>query len=234
MSASSLQPMRDVCFYVSGHVTVHPDAAIAPNVLLQADPGSQLIIHAGVSLGAGSILHAHGGTLEIGENATIGNQVLVVGHGSVGECACVGAFSTLMLEIDVADRQVLPPSSLLGDASRKVVIHHASEPMADSTVADSSESGDRPPSPGVQAEPSEPAEQESEEAIAPDTSTSEPQKNGQVYGRAAFEQMIRVMFPARQYQFGTDNGSNSNGRSAAGSASNPESHPSHNDHQNSS
>ncbi|MGB3491641.1 MAG: hypothetical protein WBA57_02855 [Elainellaceae cyanobacterium] len=240
MSASSLQPMHDVCFYVSGQVTVHPDAAIAPHVLIQADPGSQIMIHAGVSLGSGTILHAHGGLLEIRENATVGNQVLIVGHGSIGESACIGAFSTLMMEIDVADRQVLPPSSLLGDISRKVIIepsnqgdensrqaqHHGS--TVGSTVSDIdsesgtfSQNGDRP-----SAFKSEASEQKTEqnpavdEAIAPDAPPSAaPQtgaKNGHVYGRAAFEQMISVMFPARQYQFGSGNGANpSNGASSS-------------------
>ncbi len=225
MSASSLQPMRDVCFYVSGHVTVHPDAAIASDVLLQADPDSQIIIHAGVSLGSGSILHASGGVLEIRENTTVGNRVLIVGHGTVGKSACIGAFSTLMLKVDVADCQVLPPSSLLGDASRKIAEPTHSEslngserasdqndtdqfhPDSDQASSDNAaaQNGDRPSSSEKAAEAEKAAN--TDEAIGSDETNSSLQKNGHVYGRAAVEEMIRVMFPARQYQFGSNNSS---------------------------
>jgi len=60
MHLSPLQPISNSHFYVSGNVTIHPSAAIAPGVLLQADPESQIIIAAGVCVGMGTILHAHG------------------------------------------------------------------------------------------------------------------------------------------------------------------------------
>jgi len=58
-------------FYVSGNVTIHPSAAIAPGVLLQADPESQIIIAAGVCVGMGTILHAHAGILEVSQEQTL-------------------------------------------------------------------------------------------------------------------------------------------------------------------
>jgi len=61
-------------------VTIHPSAAIAPGVLLQADPESQIIIAAGVCVGMGTILHAHAGILEVSQEQNIGAGVLIVGR----------------------------------------------------------------------------------------------------------------------------------------------------------
>ncbi len=50
---------------VSGSVTIHPSVAIAPGVLFQTDPESQIIIAAGACIGIGVILHTHKGILEV-------------------------------------------------------------------------------------------------------------------------------------------------------------------------
>jgi len=71
MHLSPLQPISNSHFYVSGNVTIHPSAAIAPGVLLQADPESQIIIAAGVCVGMGTILHAHAGILEVSQEQTL-------------------------------------------------------------------------------------------------------------------------------------------------------------------
>lgn len=259
MSASSLQSMHDVCFYVSGNVMVHPDAAIAPQVLLQADPGSQLIIHENASIGAGSIIHASGGTIEIGRSATIGSKVLIVGRGDIGENACVGSFSTLMLDIHVAAQQIVPPSSLIGDRSRKVAIQPSqpssasaapsstSSPKAESSTAQPSSSshsftayppGSKPVESGVassdvanpdasdhdgsnlnEAE-ADTSDAEASGAIDSDNSSTVPNSNGYVYGRAAVEQMIRVMFPLRQHHLGGSIGRESHDSTGASAPSN--------------
>jgi len=105
---------REVQFCVSGAVTIHPTAAIASNVMLRANPGSTLIIGAGAVLGQGCVLHACDGTLELGAEVTLGNHVLVVGHGHIQSSACIGTATTLMGQIDVDQGTIVPPHSLLG------------------------------------------------------------------------------------------------------------------------
>jgi len=73
MHLSPLQPISNSHFYVGGNVIIH-SAAIAPGVLLQADPESQIIIAAGVCVGMGTILHAHAGILEVESGANIGQE----------------------------------------------------------------------------------------------------------------------------------------------------------------
>ncbi|NJN19975.1 MAG: hypothetical protein HC812_00630 [Leptolyngbya sp. RL_3_1] len=52
-------------FYVAGAVTIAPDVAIAPGVVLKALPGSCLVISARTCLGAGVIVQAQQGTLTL-------------------------------------------------------------------------------------------------------------------------------------------------------------------------
>jgi carbon dioxide concentrating mechanism protein CcmN len=112
-------PIDDRHLYLSGEVVVHESAVIAPGVLLQADPGSRITIEAGVCIGSGSILHAHRGSLTLEAGAIIGNGVLLIGRGTIGHHACIGAFSTIM-SCSVAAQQLVPPHSLLGDQSRSI------------------------------------------------------------------------------------------------------------------
>jgi len=213
MSASSLQELNQLCFYVSGHVTIHPDAAIAADVFLQADPGSHLILGAKASVGPGSILHAFQGTLEIGEEVTIGTKVLMVGSGRVENGACVGAFSTLMIQIDVASQSVIPPHSLIGDESRIVDLNNSS---ADQSASDaqtrSSSSGKQSPSTSsVHSESdhseSDHSESDRSEGNANGASATNSESNSEatsirksvVYGKTSVEKLIQVMFPARAY-----------------------------------
>ena len=123
----SLSPMHLTCnfnSYISGEVTIDPSAAIAPGVILQADPNSQIIIAAGVCIAMGAVLHARDGILEIEAGATIGAGVLLVGRGKIGANACIGSATTI-LNCSVEPEQVIAPNYLLGDTSRK----------ADSTAA---------------------------------------------------------------------------------------------------
>jgi carbon dioxide concentrating mechanism protein CcmN len=101
---------------ISGDVTVHPTANIASGVLLHADPGSQLIVGVGACIGAGCILHAHTGTLFIGDGAILGMGTLVFGTTQVGERSCVGADSSL-IDVSIAPNTVLPPNSLIDSYS---------------------------------------------------------------------------------------------------------------------
>ncbi len=109
-----LHPIRTDIALRGGNVTVHPSAAIAPGVLLQADPGASIVVGAGVCIGMGSILHAWGGTIDIGAGANLGAGVLIVGHSTIGDRACIGTATTVM-NAAVASGQIVPPGSLLGD-----------------------------------------------------------------------------------------------------------------------
>jgi carbon dioxide concentrating mechanism protein CcmN len=114
-----LQAMHDSQVYISGDVTIHPNAAIAPGVLLQAAPGSSIIVAAGACIGMGAVLHAYEGTIEIQEGASIGAGALIVGAGTIGAGACIGSLSTL-LDTTVDEKVMVPSGSILGDRSRQL------------------------------------------------------------------------------------------------------------------
>lgn len=120
------QPIGNRHSMISGNVTIHSSAAIAPSVLLQADPDSELIIGAGVCIGAGAVIHAHGGTLELEVSVNLGSEVLVVGHGRIRANACIGSKATL-INPDVPAASVVGWETLVGDESRSVVEEPAVE-----------------------------------------------------------------------------------------------------------
>jgi carbon dioxide concentrating mechanism protein CcmN len=108
--------ISDDHLYISGDVTLDASAAIAPNVMLQADPGCKIIVAAGVSIGSGSILHAHNGNLEIAAGATLGSGVLILGSGKIGENACIGSRATVM-NSSIVPEYAVPPGAVIGDSS---------------------------------------------------------------------------------------------------------------------
>jgi carbon dioxide concentrating mechanism protein CcmN len=133
--------ISDDHLYISGDVTLDDRAAIAPNVMLQADPGCKILIAAGVSIGSGSILHAHNGNLEIDAGATLGSGVLVIGSGKIGADACIGSRATVM-NSSIAPEYAVPPGAIIGDYS---------SPAPPATPA--------PPSPPAETNGSAPANQ---------------------------------------------------------------------------
>ncbi len=106
--------------YISGEVIIHPSAVLAPGVILQAVPNSKIIIGPGVCIGMGSILQVHEGTLEVEVGANLGSGFLMVGQGKIGANACIGS-ATTVFNCSVEPGQVVPPGSILGDTSRRVV-----------------------------------------------------------------------------------------------------------------
>jgi carbon dioxide concentrating mechanism protein CcmN len=172
MRLPPLQLMSDTHFFVSGDVTIHPTAAIAPGVLLEADPDSQLIIQAGVCIGMGTTLHAQQGILEIDTGASLGSGVLMVGSGKIGANACIGSMATLF-NASVEPEQIIAAGTLVGDTSRQwadlPTVTASVEISASVTIAASSS-----PSP-------EPA--------------SSPQPK--VYGQESFKQLMTSLFPHR-------------------------------------
>ncbi len=123
-----LRPISTSHFYTSGDVMIQDGVAIAPGVLIQAEPDSRIIIRTGACIGIGSVLHAYQGTLEIGEGANIGAEVLLVGQVTIGANACIGSATTI-LNRSIDGGQVVPPGSLVGDTSRQ-----ATELQATDTV----------------------------------------------------------------------------------------------------
>ncbi|ANV90810.1 hypothetical protein AWQ24_09290 [Picosynechococcus sp. PCC 8807] len=103
---------------INGDVRIHPRAVIAPGVILQATEGNYVAIAAGACIGAGAIIQAHGGNIEIHAGAIIGAGCLIIGQCSVGENACLGYGSTLF-QTAIAAAAILPPQSLIGDPSRQ-------------------------------------------------------------------------------------------------------------------
>jgi carbon dioxide concentrating mechanism protein CcmN len=124
MYLSPLQLSSNSQILMSGDVVVNEGAAIAPGVILQADPGSRISIAAGACIGLGVILHAREGTLEIEAGVILGAGVLVVGAGKIGANACIGAGTTL-IDPCIDKMQIMPAGSLMGDTSRQAAAAEA-------------------------------------------------------------------------------------------------------------
>jgi carbon dioxide concentrating mechanism protein CcmN len=114
MHLPPLQPIGDFHTYISGDVTIHPSAAIAPGVLIQADPDSKITIAAGVCIGMGTVLHARDGWIDIRSGVNLGAGVLIFGSAKIGENACVGA-STTIVNCAIAPQSVIAPGSLFSN-----------------------------------------------------------------------------------------------------------------------
>jgi carbon dioxide concentrating mechanism protein CcmN len=174
--------ISDDHLYISGNVTLDASAAIAPNVMLQADPGCHLIIAAGVSIGSGCVLHAHNGTLEIDTGATLGSGVLILGSGKIGANACIGSRATL-IDSSIEPEYTVPPGAVIGDRSRQDA----------STQPQNSTPSQNGATPSVAAEtPSTPAE------INGAAPVKENGKAKPVYGQVYLERMMVMMFPHQQ------------------------------------
>ncbi|MBD1844708.1 carbon dioxide concentrating mechanism protein [Cyanobacteria bacterium FACHB-63] len=210
-----LMPVSTTHYYVSGDVTVHPGAAIAPGVLLQANPGSRIVIHQSVCVGLGSVIQAHEGTIELGEGVIIGAGVLLIGGLMVGDRACVGAGTTVMNR-SIASLSIVPPGSLLCEEARSAVVEAPTEevyepgfcPPSPKQKVEEPEDVWQDPAPRIEeiaqtngSKPS-PAEvngakptgemQESDEIESPGS------QNGQVYGQAYVNRLLGRMFPHQQ------------------------------------
>lgn len=186
-----LPPLRlisDAHFCVSGNVRIHPSAVIAPGVLLQADADSQIIIAAGVCIGAGTVLHVTQGNLEIEEGASLGASVLLFGSGRIGANACIGSRVTIF-NSSIDSDQVIKAGSLIGDPSRSVDPVETAPTEASPAPAEAA-------SEAVSTEASPPSVTETAPAQSPSalaTAAGVP-----IYGKAAVTQLIIALFPGRQ------------------------------------
>ncbi len=209
MYLSPVQLSSNSQILMSGDVVVNDGAAIAPGVILQADPGSRLSIAAGACIGMGAILHAREGNLDIGAGVILGAGVLVVGSGTIGANACIGAATTL-IDPCIPQMQILPAGSLLGDSSRQIVPEDAPLETPASTPP-----VDRPTEPSEpETQPQTPPETaveplESNEADPPPQPSDGPTI---LYGQAHIHQLLGTLFPHRQ----AFNRSQENGQTLSG------------------
>lgn len=112
--------------YVSGDVTIDDTAIIAPGVILQAAPGTTIVIKAGVCIGLGAIIKASQGNIEIKENAIVGAGVLVIGESKINSQVCLGTCTTVY-NTSVDAMTIIPAGSVLGDPSRSIKIASSDE-----------------------------------------------------------------------------------------------------------
>ena len=204
---------------MSGDVVVNEGAAIAPGVILQAEPGSRISIAAGACIGMGVILHAREGTLEIGAGVILGAGVLVVGAGTIGTNACIGAGTTL-INPSIDQMQIMPAGSLIGDTSRQADAEAtAAAPTAAPTSPETPEATTPPVAPPI--EPPSPAQTPPQTAPetatdAPESTAAEPPQPGEtptiLYGQAHINRLLGTLFPHRQ----AFNRSEENGQTLSG------------------
>jgi carbon dioxide concentrating mechanism protein CcmN len=187
--------------YLDGNVSIDPSAAIAPGVLLQAEANSRITIGAGVCIGAGTIIHAAGGNLDICAGVCVGRGVLIIGSGSIDRNACIGA-GTTVIDPQIAEGAVIATHSLLGDRSRSevtVVTPSAPSPPAPAAstdlpdpadIWDTTETGDvlEPKTPAVEI----PTPSEKSLTLTVET---QPRSIKPVAGRANFDRLKRHLFP---------------------------------------
>ncbi|MDY7022889.1 MAG: carbon dioxide concentrating mechanism protein [Cyanobacteriota bacterium] len=191
-------------FCTSGDVTIDPSAAIATGVILQAEPDSEIVIATGVCIGMGVIIHAYQGKIEIEAGATIGAGVLVVGHGTIGAKACIGAETTL-LNPAIAAKQMVPTGILMGDESRSVSLDSNLNEDPD-TLDEDADSTQVEPSPtdSVKEESAQASEADSETSSVPDiASTNSHQLSPNppttiVYGQVHLNHLLNTLLPHRK------------------------------------
>lgn len=219
MYLSPLQLSSNSQILMSGDVVVNEGAAIAPGVIMQAEPGSRISIAAGACIGLGVILHAREGTLEIEAGVILGAGVLVVGAGKIGANACIGAGTTL-IDPCIDQMQIMPAGSLIGDTSRQASAEAtAAAPAAAPTSPETPEATTPPVAPPIEppSPPQTPPQTAPETATdAPESTAAEPPQPGEMptilYGQAHINRLLGTLFPHRQ----AFNRSEENGQTLSG------------------
>jgi carbon dioxide concentrating mechanism protein CcmN len=188
-------------YVVSGEVDIEEEASIGPGVLLRANPGCRIHIGRGVCIGAGSILHACGGSLVVEAGATLGRGVLVIGQGTISENACIGSEATL-LNCSILPQAVIPPGSLLGDPTWGSEQETAGVTQ---TEPEETERVQELPSAPVQGVSEAPPPSSEAEVTPQEQAAAEPAQeqrgagrlNG-IPGRAELERLLGKIYPHRQ------------------------------------
>jgi carbon dioxide concentrating mechanism protein CcmN len=219
MSVPPLRLNNNFDPYISGEVTIHPSAVLAPGVILQAAANSKIIIGPGVCIGMGSILQVSEGTLEIQAGANLGAGFLMVGKGKIGANACIGS-ATTVFNCSVEPGVVVPPGSILGDNSRQITdqkqlepskeraASSASSPVISSTSLSASFLEVKHQSSTVEEDNNGTGSTNLSEA-PPSTEVNESQSNlpdtessnsfgTQIYGQSSIQRLLGTLFPHRQ------------------------------------
>ncbi|MBE7380568.1 MAG: carbon dioxide concentrating mechanism protein [Leptolyngbya sp. SIO1E4] len=179
-----------IAYYVGDAVVVSSDVVIASGSVLEAVPGSRLVVGPGVCIGAGVVIQAYGGELKIEAGTNLGRGVLLLGAGVVGTRACIGAESTLINPNVQAD-QVIAARSLVGDMSRALAAGATPTPKS-------------PSQNGKTPHPADAVANADTLLDSPDVDS--PNGNGQagslasmnsVYGRDQVLQLVQILFPHR-------------------------------------
>lgn len=190
---------RNSDVYVQGDVTIDPSAAIAPGVILRADPDSKIIIAASVCIGTGSILHAYHGILEVEAGANLGAGVLVVGKGKIGTNASIGALTTIW-NASLEPFQVVPAASLIGDKGRQVADLSPSidapetNPASVSTTDEESINGQSP----INPTPVSSGTIDEGSSVEPKADSPTSEEETPVYGQGSLDRILKTLLPYNQ------------------------------------
>ncbi|MGK7873757.1 MAG: carbon dioxide concentrating mechanism protein [Xenococcaceae cyanobacterium] len=205
-----LQTVSKSDIYMSGDVTIHPSAVVAPGAILQAAPNSRIVIGAGVCVGMGAILNAYQGSIEVETGAILGAGVLIIGKGKIGENACIGAATTIF-NASIEPMAVVSAGSLIGDPSRQVAALPEPEtvtseesavdtesPPPEPELVTSSESVIESESPPLQPETTPEPEVEVQPKNSSEPEPSPEKEKAPVFGKVYINQLLLTLFPQGQ------------------------------------
>ncbi len=190
--------------YVSGDVSIHESAVIAPGAILQAAGDSRIVIGAGACVGMGVILNAYQGSISVGSGAILGAGVLMIGHGEIGEQACIGSTTTIF-NASIEPGTAIPPGSLIGDNSpSKETKPEEEEHLQPESEPIVTEEPPQPPAPENLSQEVEPPKKEKEPSANENHKVTPA--DTVVVGQTYINQLLLTLFPNRQNL----NGSNPN------------------------
>lgn len=207
--------------YVNGDVIIHESAVIASGAILQAAPGSYIVIGARVCIGMGVIINASQGAIEIESGAVLGNGVLVIGRGKIGKDCCIGALTTIF-NSSVEPMTIIAAGSIIGDLSRPVTTILSPDTERETTVKEQTNSKDdnesqshtepvserSPPdltpksTESVKEESAKTPTREPEVEVTTKHEPSEPDseaKSSPVVGQVYINQLLLTLFPEREF-----------------------------------
>ena len=192
-----LQPISNNDIYITGDVSIDASAAIAPGVIIQADPDSKVMIGAGVCIGMGTILHAHKGIVEIEAGVTIGAGVLVVGNVKIATHACIGSLTTIWND-SIAPNQFVVAGSLIGDTGRQIANSNPDTTTENESATNAATEAQEESAPLNTKDATSLTVPENKNVdIAAQNQSESPHINGAVpiYGQASLNRLLHTLFP---------------------------------------
>jgi carbon dioxide concentrating mechanism protein CcmN len=188
-------------YCVVGDVTIDATAAIAPGVVLQAPSGSRIVVGKNACLAAGVCIQSRQGVLNIEAGVSLGANVLVIGHGTIGVNSCISAGSTLINPALTAET-IVPPDSLVGAQPVPVANYSTSTNGVQSSYLPNQPSSDRNRTQANSSGFSQNGFSQngfSQNGSANGSSSlSVKPSNSPVYGRDQISELISTLFPHRQ------------------------------------